>query len=83
MNHQFFYEEFFLMFLYKVREVNTNQMEPILEKTDEQLINNIICNRNNSTSPIKRKLLEYDEDYQILKITHEGDLYIENKFKHR
>ena len=83
MNNQFFYEEFFLMYLYKVRKIETITMEPLFNSIDPQLTNNVISNRWHDTSPIKKGLLSYDENKHVLEITDIGDSYIESRFASR
>jgi hypothetical protein len=71
------------MYLYKVEEYNTKKMEPLFNYIDPQLINNVISNRNNSTSYINLGHMDYDELNQIIKITEKGKQLIEKKYSQK
>lgn len=74
------YEDMVLDLLYKIGSMSTLELEPLVEKVDPQLANNIICNRTKSTSYILNGLMDYDEGAQTLSITDKGRQFIENKY---
>ena len=83
MNQMKFYSELLLHYLYKRGSISTLRTEPMfasLKGGDEQTVNNIICNRNESTSYIKQGLLQYDEVNHILSITPKGRKEIESRY---
>lgn len=80
MNNQAMYEDMVLDLLYKIGSMSTLELEPLVEKVDPQLANNIICNRTKSTSYILNGLMDYDEGAQTLSITDKGRQFIENKY---
>ena len=83
MNQQAYYEETLIQFLYKVGEMSTLDIEKMFASIDLQLANNVISNRYNETSLIKRGYMKYDDTRQIISITENGRNYIENKFGER
>ncbi|MBO4858452.1 MAG: hypothetical protein J5527_08050 [Treponema sp.] len=80
MNNQAMYEDTILNLLYKVGSMSTLELEPLVNKVDPQLANNIICNRTKSTSYILNGLMDYDDITQTLSITTKGRKYVENKY---
>ena len=83
MNQMKFYSELLLHYLYKRGSISTYDMEKMfasLKGGDEQTVNNIICNRYESTSYIKQGLLQYDEVNHILSITQKGRKEIESRY---
>ena len=80
MNNQALYEDTVLNLLYKVGSMSTLELEPLVNKVDPQLANNIICNRTKSTSYILNGLMDYDDVTQTLSITNKGRTFVENKY---
>lgn len=80
MNNQAMYEDTMLNLLSKIGSISTDDIEPLFNKVDPQLANNIICNRTKSTSYIKNGFMDYDEQTKTLSITDEGRKYVEEKY---
>ena len=84
MNQNAFFDDLLLMYLFKKGSASTNDIETHFgDLSDGQNVNNIICNRGNSTSYINRGLIDYDENKQTLSITASGKKEIENKYSSR
>ncbi|MBQ7881878.1 MAG: hypothetical protein IJ312_04105 [Treponema sp.] len=83
MNNQALYEDTVLNLLYKVGSISTLELEPLVNKVDPQLANNIICNRTKSTSYILNGLMNYDDETQTLSITAKGRTFIEDKYSQK
>lgn len=63
MNQNAFFDDLLLMYLFKKGSASTNDIETHFgDLSDGQNVNNIICNRGNSTSYINRGLIDYDEN---------------------
>lgn len=83
MNNQALYEEILLDSLYKIGSMSTLDIESTFNYVDAQLANNVISNRGNSTSPIKKGFIDYDEQNQIISITQAGRQEVERRFPGR
>ncbi len=84
MNQNAFFDDLLLMYLFKKDTASTNDIENYFgDFSDGQNVNNIICNRGNSTSYINRGLIDYDEKTQTLSITAVGKQEIENRYSSR
>lgn len=82
INENAFLDELALHYLYKRKSINTNDMEKVLSPDDKQLVNNVICNRKNSTSYLSEIVgfLKYDENKYELSITKKGEKEIEQRY---
>lgn len=80
MNQQAYYEDRLLMKLRDVDSIRTLDLEKKLDCSHPQYANNIISNRYNETSFIKKGYMKYDDTEQTISITEEGRKYLENKY---
>lgn len=83
INNNFFFDTLVLMYLYKKGTVETSKIEEMFGdlQTDTQRVNNIVCNRNRTTSYVAVDYIKYDENKQILQITDKGRRIVEKWFK--
>ena len=80
MNNQALYEDTILNTLYKTNSMSTKDLEAKFNFVDPQLANNVISNRNNSTSPIAKGWIQYDEKKQTISITKAGQQEVEARY---
>lgn len=84
MNENAFFDDLLLSFLFKKKSISTEEIEEKFgDVFDVQNVNNIICNRNNSTSYIGKGLMAYDADNRSLSITKAGENFIRDKYSGR
>lgn len=81
MNEFDFFQNEILEYLYKKGTVSTNEIETLFGgQGDWQNVNNVICNRGNSTSYIYKGYMTYNETKRTLSITDKGKDFIKNKY---
>lgn len=83
INSNFFFDTLVLMYLYKKESIETSKIEEMFGnlQTDEQRVNNIVCNRSRTTSFVSKGYIDYDENNQILQIPDKGRRIVEKWFK--
>ena len=83
-NNNAFFDELILMYLFKKKSVSTKRIEDLFgDLPDFQNVNNVVSNRDRSTSYLNKGYIDYDEVMSMLKITNKGKEYIEAKFSQR
>ena len=81
MNENAFFDDFILSYLYKKGSISTLDIETEFGNAcDQQNVNNVICNRGNRTSYIRRGYMEYDDEKHTLSITEKGRRFLEGKY---
>lgn len=81
MNEFDFFQNEILEYLYKKDTVSTDEIETLFGgQGDCQNVNNVICNRGNSTSYIHKGYMIYNEAEHTLSITDKGKDFIKNRY---
>lgn len=82
-NNAYFFDTLILMYLYKKNSVSTDDTERIFgyKILDKQNVNNVVSNRNNSTSFIEKGYMNYDGNNHTLTITKKGIHKVRSWFK--
>lgn len=84
MNQNAFFDDLLLMYLAKKGTASTNDIEELFGNfSDHQNVNNIICNRENSTSHIYKGWITYDKMNQTLSITPAGEEEVARRYPSR
>ena len=84
MNENAFFDDMILFYLYKHGSISSLDTEDMFGGMfDVQNVNNVICNRGNSTSYIAQGYFKYDGEKQTLKITAKGKRFVESRYEGR